>query len=52
MLRDLIGAYHSGDPSASDVDLSALSGCALAIADVDDIEKGEHSAVTPPRLRD
>ncbi|KAI5476677.1 Galactose-binding domain-like protein [Pseudohyphozyma bogoriensis] len=29
-------AYHSGDPSG-DVDYSLLAGCALAIADVDDI---------------
>ncbi|KAM0751144.1 hypothetical protein T439DRAFT_301071 [Meredithblackwellia eburnea MCA 4105] len=34
-----IGAYHSGDPSASTVDYNLLSGCALAIADVDDISK-------------
>ncbi|KAI5474854.1 Galactose-binding domain-like protein [Pseudohyphozyma bogoriensis] len=30
------GAYHAGDP-AGDVDYSLLAGCALAIADVDDI---------------
>jgi len=32
-----VGAYHSGDPSADSVDEALLSGCALAIADVDDI---------------
>ncbi|GAA5844091.1 hypothetical protein JCM9279_003731 [Rhodotorula babjevae] len=34
-----VGAYHSGDPTAADVDFSLVSGCALAIADVDDISK-------------
>ncbi|GAA5894458.1 hypothetical protein JCM8208_006246 [Rhodotorula glutinis] len=34
-----VGAYHAGDPTASDVDFSLVSGCALAIADVDDISK-------------
>ncbi|ORY88298.1 hypothetical protein BCR35DRAFT_289184 [Leucosporidium creatinivorum] len=33
------GAYHSGDPNSGVVDMNLLSGCALAIADVDDIEK-------------
>ncbi|KAL8279652.1 hypothetical protein RQP46_007965 [Phenoliferia psychrophenolica] len=33
------GAYHSGDPTTGVVDDSQLSGCALAIADVDDIGK-------------
>jgi hypothetical protein len=33
-----IGAYHSGDP-AGPVDESMLSGCALAVADKDDIEQ-------------
>lgn len=34
------GMYHSNeDPTSDVVDLSLLSGCALAIADVDDIEK-------------
>ncbi|GAA6031222.1 hypothetical protein JCM8097_004070 [Rhodosporidiobolus ruineniae] len=33
------GALHSGDPNADDIDPSLLSGCALAIADKDDIEK-------------
>ncbi|GJN89692.1 hypothetical protein Rhopal_002679-T1 [Rhodotorula paludigena] len=33
------GAYHSGDPAASTIDLNLLSGCALGIADVDDINK-------------
>jgi len=33
------GAYHSGDPNADTIDDSLLSGCALAIADVDDISK-------------
>ncbi|TKA51757.1 hypothetical protein B0A53_05441 [Rhodotorula sp. CCFEE 5036] len=32
------GAYHSGDP-AGPVDESMLSGCALAVADKDDIEQ-------------
>ncbi|BGP25428.1 hypothetical protein JCM10295v2_004352 [Rhodotorula toruloides] len=31
------GPYHSGDPLSTEVDLSLLSGCALAIADVDNI---------------
>lgn len=31
------GAYHSGDPGADDIDRSLLSGCALGIADVDNI---------------
>lgn len=30
---------QSGDPAASTIDLNLLSGCALAIADVDDINK-------------
>lgn len=34
----LTGAYHSGDP-AGPVDESMLSGCALAVADKDDIEQ-------------
>ncbi|SGY79428.1 BQ5605_C008g05129 [Microbotryum silenes-dioicae] len=33
------GAYHSGDPAATDIDRNLLSGCALGIADVDDISK-------------
>ncbi|KAI5475313.1 Galactose-binding domain-like protein, partial [Pseudohyphozyma bogoriensis] len=33
------GAYHSGTPGAADIDTSMLSGCALGIADVDDISK-------------
>ncbi|GAA5823454.1 hypothetical protein JCM11251_000639 [Rhodosporidiobolus azoricus] len=33
------GAYHSGDPDSDQVDDSLLSGCALAIADKDHIEK-------------
>jgi hypothetical protein len=32
------GAYHSGDPDVLEIDDDLLSGCALAIADVDDIE--------------
>ncbi|KAM0753808.1 hypothetical protein T439DRAFT_353582 [Meredithblackwellia eburnea MCA 4105] len=32
-----VGAYHAGDPSADDVDYDLLAGCALGIADVDDI---------------
>lgn len=32
------GAYHSGDPTGP-VDQSLLSGCALAVADKDDIEQ-------------
>ncbi|SGY20159.1 BQ5605_C017g08501 [Microbotryum silenes-dioicae] len=39
------GAYHSGDPLKDSIDENLLSGCALAIADVDDIEK-----VTPDNL--
>jgi len=30
---------QAGDPSASDIDRSLVSGCALGIADVDDISK-------------
>ncbi|KAM0749575.1 hypothetical protein T439DRAFT_327255 [Meredithblackwellia eburnea MCA 4105] len=33
------GAYHAGIPGAPDIDLTMVAGCALAIADVDDIEK-------------
>ncbi|KAM0755229.1 hypothetical protein T439DRAFT_377579 [Meredithblackwellia eburnea MCA 4105] len=33
------GVYHSGDPNAFTIDKSLLSGCALGIADVDDINK-------------
>ncbi|BGP39165.1 hypothetical protein JCM10450v2_003119 [Rhodotorula kratochvilovae] len=33
------GSYHSGDPNAANIDPSLVSGCALAIADVDDISK-------------
>ncbi|KAK4055531.1 hypothetical protein OIV83_000077 [Microbotryomycetes sp. JL201] len=33
------GAYHSGDPMSPQIDLNLLSGCALGIADVDDINK-------------
>ncbi|GAA5897105.1 hypothetical protein JCM6882_001792 [Rhodosporidiobolus microsporus] len=33
------GAYHSGDPNADDIDPSLVAGCALAIADKDDIEQ-------------
>lgn len=32
------GAYHAGDPNADEIDDSLVSGCALAIADVDNIE--------------
>ncbi|BGP15156.1 hypothetical protein JCM10213v2_003113 [Rhodosporidiobolus nylandii] len=32
------GAYHSGDPNADEIDPSLLSGCALAIADKENIE--------------
>ncbi|KAK4054346.1 hypothetical protein OIO90_003579 [Microbotryomycetes sp. JL221] len=32
------GSYHSGDPTATDIDRSMVSGCALGIADVDDID--------------
>jgi len=35
---DLIGAHHSGSPDGP-VDDDLLSGCALGIADKDDIEK-------------
>lgn len=31
------GAYHSGDPAEDNIDTSLLSGCALGIANVDDI---------------
>ena len=34
-----VGAYHAGDPAADEVDESLVSGCALAIADVDDISE-------------
>ncbi|GAA5860490.1 hypothetical protein JCM8547_000320 [Rhodosporidiobolus lusitaniae] len=33
-----VGAYHAGDPNADEIDLSLVSGCALAIADVDNID--------------
>lgn len=33
------GAYHSGDPSDLEIDPNMVSGCALAIADTDDISK-------------
>lgn len=36
---DNVGAYHTGDPDAAILDENDLSGCALAIADVDAIEK-------------
>ncbi|TNY21244.1 hypothetical protein DMC30DRAFT_416263 [Rhodotorula diobovata] len=36
---DNVGAYHAGDPGAANIDTSLVSGCALAIADVDDISK-------------
>lgn len=39
IIRRAPGAYHSGDPADSDIDPNLLSGCALGIADVDDIEK-------------
>ncbi|GAA5992324.1 hypothetical protein JCM10908_000426 [Rhodotorula pacifica] len=32
------GPYHAGDPDAPDIDRSLVSGCALAIADVDNID--------------
>lgn len=32
------GAYHSGDPASLTIDNNLLSGCALGIADVDNIE--------------
>ncbi|GAA5915517.1 hypothetical protein JCM5296_004705 [Sporobolomyces johnsonii] len=32
------GPYHSGDPNAMTIDQSLLSGCALGIADVENIE--------------
>ncbi|ORY51762.1 hypothetical protein BCR35DRAFT_310676 [Leucosporidium creatinivorum] len=32
------GAYHSGDPDSSTIDDDLLSGCAIGIADVDNIE--------------
>ncbi|KAI5477703.1 Galactose-binding domain-like protein [Pseudohyphozyma bogoriensis] len=32
------GPYHSGEPNIATIDDSLLSGCALGIADVDDIE--------------
>ncbi len=32
------GAYHSGDPEADTIDQNLLSGCALGIADVDNID--------------
>lgn len=35
---DEAGPYHSGDPDG-ELDEKLLSGCALGIADVDDIEK-------------
>ncbi|GAA6040009.1 hypothetical protein JCM8097_004736 [Rhodosporidiobolus ruineniae] len=36
---DNAGPYHSGDPNSMEIDTNLLSGCALAIADVDDISK-------------
>ncbi|SCV72962.1 BQ2448_6887 [Microbotryum intermedium] len=39
------GAFHSGDPADDHIDEKLLSGCALAIADVDEIDK-----VTPDNL--
>ncbi|GAA5871296.1 hypothetical protein JCM3774_000903 [Rhodotorula dairenensis] len=33
------GPYHAGDPDSKVIDYNLVSGCALAIADVDDISK-------------
>ncbi|GAA5842882.1 hypothetical protein JCM11251_005837, partial [Rhodosporidiobolus azoricus] len=35
---DNAGPYHSGDPNSMEIDYSLNSGCALGIADVDNIE--------------
>lgn len=45
----LAGAYHSGDPADDFIDDSMLSGCALGIADVDNIEDVGHSQPLPQR---
>ncbi|BGP49050.1 hypothetical protein JCM10450v2_004929 [Rhodotorula kratochvilovae] len=34
---DNAGPYHSGDPNSKEIDYNLLSGCALGIADVDNI---------------
>ncbi|GAA6060598.1 hypothetical protein JCM10212_004577 [Sporobolomyces blumeae] len=35
---DNAGPYHAGDPLSTEIDENLISGCALAIADVEDIE--------------
>ncbi|GAA5872986.1 hypothetical protein JCM16303_006904 [Sporobolomyces ruberrimus] len=35
---DNAGPYHAGDPNSMEIDESLISGCALAIADVENIE--------------
>lgn len=38
MLKPATGAYHSGIPDSRYINQTDVSGCALAIADVEDIE--------------